>query len=120
MNALQERRQAAMERLMAIGTARRGQLSEQCYERRDRNGKVRRTGPYYVWQRWVRGQKQSVRVPASALAQVRADLQRGREVQAIFNELWAVMEQTAIAQNADSKKKPRRSKPPSDGKSRSS
>ncbi|MBI2441274.1 MAG: hypothetical protein HYV35_07890 [Lentisphaerae bacterium] len=120
MKALQERRRAAMERLMAIGTARRGQLSEQYYEHRDQQGKVRRTGPYYVWQRWVRGQKQSVRVPADALAQVRADLQRGREVQAIFNELWAVMEQTAMAQDADSKKKPRRSKPPSAGNSRSS
>ena len=120
MKALKERRQAAIERLMAIGTARRGQLSEQYYEQKDRKGKVRRTGPYYVWQRWVQGQKQSVRVPAGALAQVRADLQRGRDVQAIFNELWAVMEQTAMAQDADSKKKPGRSKPPSDGKSRSS
>jgi hypothetical protein len=120
MNALQERRQSAMERLMAIGTARRGQLSEQYYERKDRNGKVRRTGPYYVWQRWMKGQKQSVRVPADSLAQVRNDLQRGREVQTIFDELWAVMEQAAMAQDADSKKKPRRSKLRSAGKSRSS
>ena len=120
MNGLQRRREAAMERLMAIGTARRGQLSEQFYERTDRNGKVRRSGPYYVWQRWVRGQKQSVRVPASALAQVRADLQSGREVQAIFNELWAVMEQSAIEQDSNSKKKPRRFRPPLAGKSRNS
>jgi hypothetical protein len=120
MKVLQERRQAAMERLMAIGTARRGQISEQYYERKDRKGKVSRTGPYYVWQRWMQGRKQSVRVPADALAQVKADLQRGREVQAIFNELWAVMEQTAMVQDADSKKKPRRSKRPSVGKSHSS
>lgn len=120
MDALERRRQTAMERLMAIGTARRGQLSEQYYERTDRNGKVRRSGPYYVWQRWVRGQKQSVRVPLSALARVGTDLQRGREVQEIFNELWAVMEQTAMFQDADSKKKPKRFKPLSDGKSRSS
>lgn len=120
MNALQERREAAMERLMAIGTARRGQLSEQYYERTDQNGKVRRSGPYYVWQRWVRGEKQSVRVPTSALARVRADLQRGREVHDIFDELWAVMEQTAMEQDANSKKNARRSRPPSDGKSRSS
>jgi len=120
MNTLQERRQAAMERLMAIGTARRGQLSEQYYEHKDRNGRARQTGPYYVWQRWVQGQKQSMRISAGALAKVRADLQRGREVQAIFNELWSIMEQTAIAQDADSKKKPRRSKRPLDGKSHSS
>lgn len=116
MKTLQRRRQAAMERLLAIGTARRGQLSEQCYERTGRNGRVRRRGPYYVWQRWVRGQKRSVRVPATALARVRADLQRGREVQDIFEELWAVMEGLAMEQDADSKKNARRFKPPSDGK----
>lgn len=120
MDTLQVRRDTALDKLMTIGTARRGQLSEQYYERKDCDGKVRRTGPYYVWQRWSEGRKQSMRVPASALAQVRADLDRGREVQAIFNELWAVMEQTAIAQDADSKKKPKRSGRPTAGKSRSS
>lgn len=32
MNALERRKQTAMEKLMAIGTARRGQLSEQYYQ----------------------------------------------------------------------------------------
>ena len=112
MRTLEERRQAALEQLLAIGTARRGQLSEQYYERIDRQGKVHRRGPYYVWQRWVRGQKQSVRVPPTVVNRVRADLERGRQVADIFEELWAVMEQTAIEQDTDSKKKPRRSKAP--------
>lgn len=120
MSALEQRRQTALAKLMAIGTARRGQLSEQYYERTDRSGKLRRGGPYYVWQRWVRGQKHSVRVAPQALARVRADLQRGRDVQEIFDELWNLMEHAAIRQDADSKKKPKSSKPPSAGKSRSS
>ena len=89
---LEKRRQAALEQLLAIGTARRGQLSEQYYERTDRQGKVHRRGPYYVWQRWVHGQKQSVRVPPAVVDRVRADLKRGRKVAEIFDELWAVME----------------------------
>jgi hypothetical protein len=120
MRTLEERRQAALEQLLAIGTARRGQLSEQYYERVDSQGKVHRRGPYYVWQRWVRGQKQSVRVPPSVVDRVRADLERGRKVAEIFDELWAVMEQTAIQQDADSKKKPRRYKVPLAGKSHGS
>ena len=120
MSGLEQRRQTAFAKLMAIGTARRGQLSEQYYERTDRNGKVRRSGPYYVWQRWVRGQKHSVRVSPQTLARVRVDLQRGREVQEIFEDLWNVMESTAVAEDADSKKKPRRCRPPSAEKSRSS
>lgn len=119
MITLGQRRKTALEKLMAIGTARRGQLSQQYYQRVDRNGKVHRIGPYYVWQRWVHGQKQSVRVPSSALARVRADLQRGREVHEIFEELWTVMEGAAIEQDADSKKKSRQSKQPLDGKLRS-
>jgi len=116
MRSIEGRRQAAMGKLMAIGTARRGQLSEQFYERTDSNGKVRRTGPYYVWQRWVKGKKRSVRVPASTVEQVRADLERGKKVQEIFDELWALMEQTAITEDARSKKKPRRPRQQSAGK----
>lgn len=116
MRSIEQRRQAAMAKLMAIDTARRGQLSEQFYRRTDSNGKVRRIGPYYVWQRWVKGKKRSVRVPAAAVEQVRADLDRGRQVQQIFDELWALMEQTAAAEDARGKKKPKRSRRPSGGK----
>ncbi len=116
MSDLQKRRQAALEKLTGIETARRGQLSEQYYERKGDNGKICRTGPYYVWQRYLRGEKQSVRVPASALDAVRADIERGKDVQEIFNELWAVLEQTAMQSDSDSKKKPRRSRQRSDGK----
>jgi hypothetical protein len=120
MGTLEQKKQAALNQLMAIGTARRGQLSEQYYERKAADGTVRRTGPYYVWQRWVDGRKQSVRVPAEAIAQVKADLARGRQVQELFDELFASMEQSAIRGDADSKKKRGRSKRPKAGKSRSS
>ena len=120
MNALERRRQTAMEKLMAIGTARRGQLSEQYYQYADQNGKVCRSGPYFVWQRWHRGKKQSVRVPSSAFTRVRADLERGREVDEIFHELWLIMEQKAMSQDTDSKKKSKQFKRHSGGKSRNS
>jgi len=120
MDSLEQRKQAALNKLMAIGAARRGQLSEQYYERKAADGTVRRTGPYYVWQRWVNGRKQSVRVPAETIEQVKADLARGRQAQDIFDELFAVMEQTAIREDADSKKKPKRYRRLRAGKSRSS
>jgi hypothetical protein len=120
MKTLESKRQAAIEKLMTIGTARRGQLSKQYYKRKGKDGKVRRSGPYYVWQRWVNGKKHSIRIPSSSVAQVQADLERGREVQDIFNELWGVMEQIAIDQDKDSKKKSKSSKEHLDGKSASS
>ena len=120
MDTLEQKKQAALNQLMAIGTARRGQLSEQYYERKAADGTVRRTGPYYVWQRWIGGRKQSVRIPAGTIAQVKADLARGRQVQALFDELFAGMEQAAIRADADSKKKSGRFRRPKVGKSRSS
>lgn len=110
MQTLEQRKQAALDQLLAIGTARRGQLSKQFFERKTGDGSLRKTGPYYVWQRWVNGRKTSVRVPPEMINQVEADLKRGRQVQEIFDELFSIMEQTAICQDADSKKKSRPSK----------
>jgi len=107
MQTLEQRKQTALDRLMTIGTARRGQLSKQYYERKAADGTSRKTGPYYVWQRWVDGRKQSVRVPPETIEQVEGDLERGRQVQDIFDELFSVMEQSAIRQDDDSKKKPK-------------
>jgi hypothetical protein len=120
MQTLAQRRQAALEELMAIGTARRGQLSEQYYEQRGSDGKIHRQGPYYLWQRWVRGQKYSVRVPKDTIAQVKADLERGRQAQVVFDKLFDLMEENACAQDAASKKKPKSSRRPAAAKSHSS
>ncbi|MFH1477561.1 MAG: DUF6788 family protein [Verrucomicrobiota bacterium] len=108
MQTLARRRQAAFEELMAIGTARRGQLSEQYYELKGPDGKIRRRGPYYVWQRWVRGHKYSARIPKDAIAQVKADLKRGHQAQAVFDKLLDLMEESACTQDTDSKKSPDR------------
>jgi hypothetical protein len=105
---LQERRQAALDKLMGIETARRGQLSEQFYESKGNDGKIRRTGPYYVWQRYLKGEKRSVRIAPSALDAIKADIKRGKDVQEIFDELWVVLEQAAMQNDSDSKKKSRR------------
>lgn len=112
MTTLAERKTAALQRLMAIDGARRGQLSTQYYTRKTADGRTVRQGPYYVWQRYVKGQKRSVRVTHQQIDQVQAELARGREVQAILDELWTILEQTAAQQDEHAKKKPPRSRPP--------
>lgn len=118
MDTPEQKKQAALNPQMAIGTARRGQLSEQYYERKAADGTVRRTGPYYVWQRWIDGRKHSVRIPAGAIAPVKADLARGHQVQKLFDELFAGLEQAAIRGDAESKKIHGRSRRLKAGKSR--
>lgn len=108
--ALAARKAAVLEQLMAIDGARRGQLSQQYYTRKTADGRTVRQGPYYVWQRYVKGQKRSVRVNRDQIARVEAELERGHEVGAILDELWAVLEESAEKQHQNSKKKPKRSR----------
>jgi len=109
---LAERKAAALERLMAIDGARRGQLSTQYYTRTTADGRSVRQGPYYVWQRYVKGQKRSVRVNRQQIDRVQEELARGREVQTILDDLWAILEQTAAHQDEHAKKKSPRFTPP--------
>ena len=112
------RKAAALEQLMAIDSARRGQLSPQYYTSKTADGRTLRQGPYYVWQRYVKGQKRSVRVNRKQIDRVQAELERGREVQAILDELWTVLEQTAAEGDQHAKKKPTRSTRPATAKPR--
>ena len=115
---LAERKAAALEQLMAIDSARRGQLSPQYYTRKTADGRTVRQGPYYVWQRYVKGQKRSVRVNRQQIDRVQAELVRGREVQALLDELWMVLEQTAAAEDQHAKKKSKPSMRPVTAKQR--
>lgn len=105
------RKAAALEQLMAIDGARRGQLSTQYYTRKLADGRTVRQGPYYVWQRYVSGRKRSVRVSHEQIERVQQELDRGHEVQSLLDELWAILEQTAVEQDQDAKKKSTRSTP---------
>lgn len=71
-----------------IGAARRGQLSEQWYESTGKDGKVRRTGPYYVLARCIGGKKSFVRVPRDEVASVREELERGKAAVALIDQFW--------------------------------
>jgi hypothetical protein len=112
------RKAAALEQLMAIDSARRGQLTPQYYTRKTTDGRTVRQGPYYVWQRYVKGQKRSVRVNRQQIDRVQAELECGREVQAILDELWTILEQTAAEQDHHAKKKPTWSTRPASAKPR--
>lgn len=105
--ALAQRKAEALERLMAIDGARRGQLSQQYYTRKGADGKTVRQGPYYVWQRYVKGKKRSVRVSADQIERVEAELEHGHEVDAILDELWSILEESAVEQDQHGKKKQR-------------
>jgi len=78
-----------------IGAARRGQLSEQWYENTGKDGKVRRTGPYYVLSRCIGGEKSFVRVPRDKAASVREELERGKDVAVLIDKFWTNAEALA-------------------------
>jgi hypothetical protein len=109
-----------LQNMGAIIRMRRGHLTEQFNRKKAPDGTERRWGPYYTLQAWVGGKNRSERIPADVAPQVRQDLQNYAAFTELCERYVAVAEGIAKAEAADSKKKPRRSRPPSDGKSRSS
>ena len=104
-SSLEQRKESALAQLMAIGSARRGQLSTQYYTNKTADGRTVRHGPYYVWQRFLNGKKRSVRIASEQIEQVKADIKRGRELQVIFDELFMIMEEASIHADHNAKKK---------------
>jgi hypothetical protein len=84
--------------LARIGAARRGQISEQWYEAKGKDGKTRRTGPYYVWARCVDGRKRFVRIPREEAQEAKAQLDRGKVAAELIGQFWANAEAEAEAQ----------------------
>jgi hypothetical protein len=82
-------------KLGKIGGARRGQLSEQWYEAKKKDGEIRKTGPYYVLARCVDGKKTFTRVPRDEVGRVKEQLVRGKEATALISEFWANAEALA-------------------------
>jgi len=103
-----------------ITRMRRGHLTEQYNRKTSEDGTERQWGPYYTLQACVDGKNRSERVTANVVPQVRQDL----ENHAVFAELCEhyvqLAEGVAKAEMPDSKKKPRRSRPPSAGRLRNS
>lgn len=82
-------------KLAAIGPARRGQITEQWYEKAGKNGKRKRQGPYYVWTRYDDGKKITERVPAAEIDRARDELARGEEINELFREYFRAKESEA-------------------------
>lgn len=81
-----------IEQILSLGPARRGQLSEQYLRGRRTDGTEVLRGPYYVLQWYERGAKKSARVPRDQVQRVKAELERGRQVEALLGDaeeaLW--------------------------------
>ena len=106
MSTLKNTRNDLLKQIEEIKHLRRGQLSEQYYNRTDASGKVVKTGPYYVWQAWIQNKKRSVRVKKSELEAVRRDTQNYQKLKKLFDHLAEVTEQITLQdETVDAKKK---------------
>ncbi len=120
MTDLRKQQAQILQGMGEITRMRRGHLTEQYNRKRAPDGAERRWGPYYTLQAWVGGKNRSERIPSEVAAQVRQDLDNYAAFMELYERYVEVAEGIAKAEMGDSKKKPRRSKPPSVGRSRSS
>jgi hypothetical protein len=108
--SLERKRAQLLKEIGQIQRLRRGQLSEQYYEKENAQGQRSRQGPYFVWQAWIKGKKRSIRVKREDVAQVREDLEAYTQYRGLCEALATVTEQLTVqAQRPDSKKNSRRS-----------
>ena len=81
-----------IDQILSLGPARRGQLSEQYLRGRRKDGTEVLRGPYYVLQWYEGGAKKSARVPRDQVERVKAELELGRQVEALLGDaeeaLW--------------------------------
>lgn len=101
MATLMQRKNELLEEIAELGTLRRGQVSEQYYERTNAKGETLRTGPYYVWQAWVGGKKRSVRIPKEEVETVRGEIATHKRYKRLCEELADVMEQLSLEPPAE-------------------
>ena len=109
-----------LQQMGRISHMRKGRLTEQYNRKKAPDGTERRWGPYYTLQAWVGGKNRSERIPCDVAPQVRQDLENYAAFTQLCDRYVEVAEGIAREMVADSKKKPRRFKPPSVGRSRSS
>jgi hypothetical protein len=120
MMEARKRQAEILEEMGRITRMRRGHLTEQYNRKKAADGTERRWGPYYTLQAWVGGKNRSERIASDGAAQVRQDLENYAAFTALCERYVEVAEGVATGEVQDSKKKPRPSKRPSAGKSRSS
>lgn len=107
MSTLEGTRKELLKEIGEINHLRRGQLSEQYYNRTDPSGKTIKTGPYFVWQAWIQNKKRSIRVKRSDVEAVRQDTQNYQKLKKLFDRLAEVTEEITLKdENTGSKKKP--------------
>ncbi len=107
MSTLENTRNDLLKQIGKIKRLRRGQLSEQYYNRIDQSGETIKTGPYFVWQAWIQNKKRSLRVKKSDVEAVRKDTQNYQELKKLFDRLAEVTEEITLSNEvAGSKKKP--------------
>jgi len=103
MATLLEKKNELLDQIAQLGTLRRGQISEQYYKRTNAKGEMVRTGPYYVWQAWVKGKKRSSRIPKDDVQTVRKEMEAHKQYKELCEELADVMEQMSLEPPMDEK-----------------
>ncbi len=101
MATLLEKKNELLNQIGQLGTLRRGQISEQYYKKTNAKGKTIRTGPYYVWQAWVKGKKRSIRIPKDDVQTVLKEIETNKKYKQLCEELADVMEQISMKPSVD-------------------
>ncbi len=88
--------------------ARRGNVYETTIRKRRPDGTVRENGPYFIWTRSEDGKMRSSYVPAADVPRYRREIESGRRLDGLIQELWKLAEGTADAEKKTARGSTRR------------
>jgi hypothetical protein len=105
IQALRSQRDAVLDRMKQIDHLRRGSLSRQFFKSR-RDGKLVKSGPYFVLQCFFKGKKRSERVPASRAGEVEKQVENFRLFNSLAEQFVSLSDEiTQLESSADDRKK---------------
>lgn len=85
-----------LDAMEGVGSARRGQITEQWYTVTGKDGQEKKQGPYFVWTWYDQGKKHTARIPAREIEKARIEIEKGKEVEELMNAFWRNVEATAV------------------------
>ena len=105
LQALRLQRDAVVERMKQIDHLRRGSLSRQFFKTK-REGKIIKSGPYFVLQCFFKGKKRSERISASRAGEVEKQVENFRLFNSLAEEFVSLSDQiTQLESSVDDGKK---------------
>ncbi len=102
---LKKRSSRILEEIAQLGPMRKGSITQQYFETKNKDGSTGRRGPYPLYSRKKKGKTVSKRIPKDRVEHYEEQIRRFRQFEELIGELVEVGEELADGEVAEAAKK---------------